>query len=157
MNLEQKRLFRMLDANYNRAKEALRVAEDVLRFAEGSCLRHARGNSKFPSSQSSANAVLSWKKIRHRLSHIFFSFPQSYKAIVACRNVERDTGKALQLDDRKGRVRVSDLFCSNVQRAEEAVRVLEECSKAVYPKAAPKFQKLRFDIYAMEKRDIAKF
>ena len=140
MNLEQKHLYRMLDANYNRAKEALRVAEDVLRF-----------------SNSSPASVRAWKKVRHRLSSLLLNFPQSYKKIVACRDVAADSGKASQVNDRKGRVRVSDLFFSNIQRAEEAVRVLEECSKAVFPKAAPQFQKMRFEIYALEKRDLTKF
>ncbi len=140
MTREEKKIYRMVDANYNRAKEALRVVEDVLRF-----------------SGASGTTAASWKTARHHLTAILLGFQKSPKQIVACRDIAADPGKTSYVRDRKSRRCLHDLFVSNIQRAEEALRVLEECSKAVDPKAAPLFQKMRFKIYALEKRDLAKF
>src|SRR3989338_1659993 len=119
MNAEEKQIYRILDANYNRAKEALRVAEDILRF-----------------SGADSRTAGAWKKARHRLSQVLLGFPRSYAEIVACRDVARDHGKKSQVRDKRGATRLADLLAANIQRAEEALRVLEECAKVVYPKAS---------------------
>lgn len=128
-------LCRMVDANYNRAKEALRVAEDVLRFS------NQRGNP-----------AKAWKDARHQLTRILLMFPRTYREIVACRSIQDDPGKKLDFRDQKKKLQLKDVFRANVQRSQEAVRVLEECSKLMHPASAQRFAALRFRLYDLEKR-----
>ena len=46
---------------------------------------------------------------------------------------------------------------ANAQRAKEALRVLEEFFKLVDTTASKKIQKLRFDLYAIEKQTVKRF
>ncbi len=133
------RILRVIDANYNRAKEGIRVSEEVARFVLGSRLLTDR-----------------FKKTRHDLTKALLSLPVSYRSIVAERNVREDVGRAsLKLDKKK--IKIQDIFSSNIQRSEEAVRVLEEWSKLVSIPASKKFQKIRFALYELEKETFKKF
>lgn len=130
---------RMADANYNRAKEALRVCEDTLRFFLNSRVESLR-----------------CKRLRHRLSRIFLTLPVAYAKIVASRESATDVGRKRTMRDRKN-VGAGDLFLANVKRAEEATRVLEEVSKVLFPKKVSSFERLRFSIYELEKAALRKF
>jgi len=133
------KILRVIDANYNRAKEGIRVSEEVARFVLGSSRLTDR-----------------YKKARHDLTKILISLPVSYRQIVAERNIREDVGRtSLRLDKKK--INIQDIFSSNIQRAEEAVRVLEEWSKLISIPAARKFQKLRFALYELEKETFKKF
>jgi thiamine-phosphate pyrophosphorylase len=50
-----------------------------------------------------------------------------------------------------------DLLISNMKRAQESLRVLEESSKIVAPKKSKSFQTLRFRLYELEKKVLKKF
>ena len=128
-----------MDANYNRAKEALRVCEDILRFV----LNHR-------------NFAGRCKLLRHRLTRIFLALPVSYVKIVASRESAGDVGRNRILSDKKG-AEVFDVYAANIKRAEEAVRVLEELARVLFPKKALSFEKLRFAIYELEKKSLKKF
>ncbi len=130
---------RMMDANYNRAKEALRVSEDILRFVL---------NDKKISSRC--------KFLRHRLTQIFLTLSIPYAKIVQSRRSRHDVGREFVLSDQK-HPRPVDIFLSNVKRAEEATRVLEEVARAVFPNKARSFERLRFSIYELEKQALKKF
>ncbi len=132
-------LCRIIDANYNRSKEALRVLEDLIRFSNGA-VRLSTG----------------LKRARHHLTTALLSLPVSYRQIVACRDTQSDSGKKSLIRDKK-KVSLADLLAANLQRSQEALRVLEECSKVINAPAARKFQKLRFDLYELEKNCLAKF
>lgn len=135
----KKHILRIIDANYNRAKEATRVCEDVARFVLGNTRLTAR-----------------FKKARHDLTRILLALPVSYRSIVAERNIREDVGRAsLRIDKKK--VKAEDIFSSNVQRAEEAVRVLEEWSKVISIPSSRNFQKLRFQLYELEKETLKQF
>lgn len=128
-----------MDANYNRAKEGIRVCEEVARFVLGSYRLTDR-----------------YKKVRHDLTKVLLGLPVSYRQIVGERNIRQDVGRAsLRLDKKK--IKIQDIFSSNIQRSEEAVRVLEEWSKLISIPAARKFQKLRFTLYELEKETFKKF
>ncbi len=135
MNAGEKVLYRILDANYNRSKEALRVVEDLLRF-------------------SSAPKVLvqPWKKIRHTLTQIILQLPVNFKALISCRDIEKDHGKTLGIRDKKGKLHLQDILFANIQRAEESLRVLEECVKPIKPKCSGALMRLRFKVYELEKK-----
>ena len=132
-------ILRVIDANYNRAKEGLRVCEDVARFVLGA-----------------TRLTELYKTSRHELTKILFSLPVSYREIVAERKSREDVGRtSLKLDKKK--IKAEDIFSSNIQRSEEAVRVLEEWTKIISVPASRKFQKLRFKLYELEKETFKKF
>ena len=129
---------RLIDANFNRAKEGLRVCEDILRFVFDDRALTAR-----------------FKKLRHDCSKILVQFPVPYRALVEKRNSAHDVGKRSFISDQKPGWR--DLLVSNMKRTQESLRVLEESSKIVASKTSKKFQTLRFRLYELEKRVLKKF
>ncbi len=130
-----------MDANFNRAKEALRVAEDIARFVMDDAILTRR-----------------LKRGRHDLSAILLRFPVAYRELVQARNSHHDVGSDAWIQD-KGRRNpdVEGLLIANFKRAEEALRVLEEMAKVVSAASAPGFQKLRFTLYELEKSAFRKF
>jgi len=132
-------LLRIIDANYNRAKEAIRVAEDIARFY----FADARLTSRF-------------KRLRHDLTKAFLGFKLPDRALVRARDSKEDVGRAGLIRDKK-RPGWKDLLVANLKRAEEACRVLEEFSKMVAPHKAAAFQRIRFRLYELEKQSIQKF
>lgn len=132
-------LLRVLDANFNRAKEALRVAEDLSRFV-----------------LNSRSLSASFKARRHDISKILISFPVSYLKLLDARNSEKDVAKdSLVADTSQPQWR--DLMIANLKRAQEALRVLEESSKIISLRHSKQFQKIRFQVYELEKRSIRQF
>ena len=132
-------VLRMWDANYNRAKEALRVVEDVARFY----LADGRLTSRL-------------KRARHDLTKTALGCGIAYRKLVEARDSREDVGaRGLIRDKRSPQWR--DLFLSNLKRSQEAARVLEELSKMVKPEKTRTFQALRFRLYELEKEGIRKF
>ncbi len=131
---------RLIDANYNRAKEALRVGEDIARFL-----------------LDDAPLTSSFKQTRHDLTRAILRFPVSYRQMVAARNSSEDVGRKSSIQDLKRRPSSFDLLVSNIKRAQEALRVLEEFAKIIAPRHAKSFQKLRFRMYELEKICFRKF
>lgn len=132
-------LLRIIDANYNRAKEAIRVAEDISRFY----FRDARLTSRF-------------KRVRHDLTKALLGFKVSYRRLVEVRNSKEDVGRSGLIRDKK-HPGWKDLLLSNLKRAEEAARVLEEFSKMGGPRKTSSFQRIRFRLYELEKDCFQKF
>ena len=136
----EKNLWRVIDANFNRAKEALRVAEDLARLILNDRTLASR-----------------YKKCRHDLSKTLLAMPVSYLKMLETRDSRRDVGKRSTIQDPKRAPKWQDLMVANLKRAQEALRVLEECSKGAAPRQSGRFQKLRFECYDLEKQSIRKF
>ena len=132
-------LLRILDANYNRAKEALRVTEDVARF-------------HFSDSRLTAR----FKRARHDLTKTLLKLRIPDRRLVEARDSRDDVGARSFIRDKK-HPNWKDLFLSNLKRAEEASRVLEEVSKLVSVREARAFQRIRFRLYELEKESLRKF
>jgi thiamine-phosphate pyrophosphorylase len=130
---------RLIDANFNRTKEGLRVCEDILRFV-----------------LDDRNLTNQFKTLRHDVSKILIQFPIPYRVLVQERNSRYDVGKKSLILEKK-KARWSDLITGNMKRVQESLRVLEESSKIVHPKSAKRFQALRFRLYELEKRVLKKF
>ncbi len=135
----QQALFRIIDANYNRAKEALRVAEDIARFY----FEDPRLTTQF-------------KKTRHDLTQSLLGLGLSYRSLVEARDSAKDVGARSLIHDKKN-PNWKDLFISNLKRGQEAARVLEELSKMARPQKTKSFQKIRFRLYELEKVGLKKF
>ncbi|MCR4337091.1 MAG: thiamine-phosphate pyrophosphorylase [Candidatus Omnitrophica bacterium] len=131
-NIVQKQLCRIFDANINRAKEGLRVCEDICRFIED--------NEKL---------TQAYKKARHQLTTIVSQLPKNL--VLESRSVEKDIGRKTSLTERK-RKNVDDIFDANSQRVKESIRVLEEFAKLVSPRISDSLKKLRYEIYQLEQK-----
>lgn len=136
--MSQKKALRLIDANFNRLKEGLRVCEDVFRFIYDDDLLTRK-----------------FKSARHQCSKILLAFPVSYRTLVLSRDSISDVGKDSVILEKKKTV-WKDVVISNLKRSQEALRVLEETSKVISPATSKKFQSLRFDLYELEKRAIKK-
>src|ERR1035438_8533094 len=97
-------VWRLLDANANRAREGLRVVEDTARFVM---------------ERPDASAAL--RGLRHRLDDLT---RRHYGELMQHRDVENDSGRQNRaLPYRAG---TPELLAANFKRCEEALRVLEE-------------------------------
>lgn len=123
-----KQIARLLDANLNRAREGLRVVEDTARFVWEDAKLYRRIRS-----------------LRHELHTLTAG---SYKFLVAARESGDDAGRKIKEGPRSS---LGAVVGSNIRRAEEAVRVLEEYSKFLSKGAAAGFKKIRYQLYVLEK------
>ncbi len=122
---------RILDANANRAREALRVLEDVARFA----LDDAR-----------LSAAL--KSIRHDLRSALAGLPAGW--LEASRDTAGDVGTALSGSGEADRADLADVATAAGKRLGEALRVIEETAKTVSPALAGQVETIRYRFYDVE-------
>jgi thiamine-phosphate pyrophosphorylase len=130
-------IHRVLDANWNRAKEGLRVCEDICRFV-----------------LDNAPLTEQYKRVRHQLTHVMAALPS--KKMLKSRDIAQDVGKP-SIQSELRRKDIQDIFYANSQRSKESVRVLEEFSKLIGPKAASELKGMRYTLYAIEKDVAEKF
>jgi len=130
------KIYRLIDANINRATEGLRVAEDIVRFVLD---------------ESKLTARL--KSIRHEISRLMRDERWEMRG---ARNVKADVGAGRSTKSEGSRRNILEIFIANMKRAEESVRVFEETSKLIDPSLGPKFKKLRFELYDIEKETSTK-
>lgn len=128
-------VYRALDANCNRAREGFRVAEDVARFVLND------------------SALLNrLKKLRHGVTEAEKSLFKSVQIRLASRDVEKDLGKGNKEKREKVRTSPRELLKSNLKRAQEALRSLEEFSKLIKHPASAKFKRFRYECYQIEEK-----
>lgn len=132
-----KKIFRLIDANLNRAKEGLRVIEDILRFIA-----------------DDKKLTAKTKKIRHSITGYInkSGFPQK---ILLERQILKDVGRETISSELK-RKNISDIFMANIQRVKESIRVLEEFFKLTDNDTSKKFKGLRYKLYHLEKEAVEK-
>ncbi|MFH1238680.1 MAG: thiamine-phosphate pyrophosphorylase [bacterium] len=131
--MDNRKIYRIIDANLNRAREGLRVIEDGARFIFNDKALTAR-----------------LKKIRHELSIVA---GKVYPKLIGARDSAGDVGASPQEEKREN---LSGLLIANFRRVEEAVRVLEEFSRLISEEAGYKFKQIRFKMYVMEKKIMKK-
>ena len=124
---------RIIDANFNRAYEGLRVCEEIARFILNSRV---------------FTSVL--KNARHQVSLIARS-RKAFSGIIRQRESLQDPGKEIYGSE-LGRKDYRDIFFANMQRVKESVRVLEEFSKLKDIASAVRFKRIRYSIYEIEKK-----
>jgi thiamine-phosphate pyrophosphorylase len=132
-NNNQKAVYRVLDANLNRLREALRVIEEYFRF--------------FIANESVA---ITLKKLRHSLEEI--ESGAGTQALLACRDTKNDPFANVNRPEELGRSTPEQVVCGNFKRGQEAARVIEEYLK-ITPVAhlSEKAKILRFSLYDLEK------
>ena len=128
-------LYRILDANLNRAKEGLRVCEDICRYG-----------------WNNTTLTRSYKEIRHELTAVC-GILRLDKALKA-RDVSADVGQPTTASERK-RPDLASVFWANSQRVKESLRVIEEVAKLLDAGAAQKTKALRYKVYALEQKALS--
>lgn len=120
--------YRIIDANANRAAEALRTLEEVARFA-------------FEDPELTAQL----KALRHALQSILDRFDR-VKLLMA-RDAASDPGTEIGEAAEYKRSDYGSIVQAAAGRFQQAVRCLEEFSKLVLPESAPAFEKIRYRSY----------
>lgn len=126
-------MLRIIDVNLNRAREALRVCEDITRFVLDDKI-----------------LTIALKDVRHKISKIA---DKLFEESIKHRNAITDVGKRFFFDKDRSE-NFKSLFYKNSHKAEESIRALEEFSKLAIPKLSKDFKRLRFKVYSIEKKAI---
>ena len=126
-------LARMVDANANRLREALRVLEDYARFVLDDGGLSGR-----------------LKECRHQLREALAFLPNRW--LLAARDTAGDVGTGISTAAEHFRADLKAVVTANCKRAQESCRTLEECSKVESANAAHTFEQLRYRLYSFERR-----
>jgi thiamine-phosphate pyrophosphorylase len=127
---------RILDANANRAREGLRVAEDYARFVLESPALGGR-----------------LKALRHDLRGALDALGRAAggeAGLRAARDTAGDVGTALQTAGEGTRRDPAEVARAGLKRAGEALRALEEYGKLLDAAAAARCEALRYRLYDVE-------
>lgn len=124
-------VLRILDANANRAREALRVMEEAARFV-----------------LNDADLTESLKHLRHDLVTLLLRFD----TLPFWRDVKGDVGTDLTTPREAAREGVADVASAAGARLSEALRVMEEYGKVVDPAFAAGVERLRYRGYELDQR-----
>ncbi|MCT7949390.1 thiamine phosphate synthase [Ancylothrix sp. C2] len=127
LSVAQNAVFRILDANLDRAREGLRILEEWCRFG--------LNNSSF---------AAECKEMRQELAK--WHSPE----LRAARDTLGDVGTALSHPQEERRASITDLLQANFSRVEEALRVLEEYGKLYHPQMGSIFKQMRYRVYNLE-------
>jgi thiamine-phosphate pyrophosphorylase len=123
---------RVIDANHNRAREAIRVVEDYCRFVL---------NDESLSRET--------KRIRHELVQILNSAVDI--PALTFRDVSGDVGGRIGTADEYERTSPAHVATANLKRAQEAIRSLEEYGKIFRPSLGTALERLRYRVYSLER------
>jgi thiamine-phosphate pyrophosphorylase len=127
-------ILRILDANLNRAREALRVIEEYHRLG---C--------------DDGTGADELRSIRHGLVEFQKKAGLGHGARLGARDAEGDVGRPLKTGAVQTYGAMSDLLVANFSRLQEALRVLAEYARlSPRPEAARIAEDLRFRVYGME-------
>jgi len=128
---------RIIDANINRAREAVRVMEDYARFVLND-----------PASTETL------KRYRHDLRECIQQLPADQ--LLAARNTPADVGTTISTTSERQRTDARHVFVAAAKRLPEALRTIEEYSKTIDINAAAAFEQLRYRAYDLEQRITAR-
>jgi len=128
----ERSVYRIIDANFNRAREAVRVIEEFCRF--------------YLNSDSLTEQA---KQLRHQLSAAINKLDTG--RLIASRDVAADVGAGRTVDGQIRRADLRDCLVAGCKRLTEALRALGEMAQVVEPSSARTFEELRFAAYTLEK------
>jgi thiamine-phosphate pyrophosphorylase len=126
---------RILDANANRTREGLRVAEDFARFD----LQDAWLCDRI-------------KSMRHALADALRTLDSRH--LLRARDTMTDVGTTIETSAEYARSTTRDVVDAAIKRSSEGLRVLEEYAKLTCTDAARSVERLRYALYDVE-RDLA--
>jgi len=126
-DIEDLRIFQIIDANLDRAREGLRVIEDWARFG--------LGNEKF------VERIKNFRQILGK-NHL-----EVYKE---SRNYIEDQCQGLTHKEQINRKTPEQIISSNAARVQEALRVIEEFSRLNNKQLSKIASEIRYEIYTLE-------
>lgn len=126
--MSDQRIWRVLDANANRAAEGLRVLDEVARL-----VREDQPNA----------AVL--KELRHELAAAISQLDRGLR--LAARSTADDVGTLLTVSQESNRNDIESIISAETSRVGESLRALEEFSKLIDPASSGRFKRLRYRAY----------
>ncbi len=129
--------YRIIDANFNRAREAARAIEEFCRFALNSAPLTERA-----------------KQLRHELSACIGRLDAG--RLIASRDTTGDVGVGTRVDAQLERGTLEDSLTAACKRLSEALRVLTEVIRVHDQPLAQSIERLRYASYTLEK-DIVLF
>ncbi len=133
---------RLLDANLNRAFEALRTLEDIARF------------------QDQDGFQSKYKILRHQLRTA--SQDWNHEQLYASRDADHDVGRETKTNAESSRSGgLGEISTAASQRIQQSLRCLEEVAKFIYPNSASAIEGVRYQVYDLnaqlllsQKRDL---
>ena len=131
--VQQRRAARVVDANANRAREALRVVEEYARFVL---------DDRIVTDQV--------KALRHALAAALGCVSAEW--LVANRDTPGDVGTTLTAPAERRRDTVDDVLHANLKRLQESLRSIEEYGKVLDPALGASAKRLRYEVYDVERR-----
>ena len=131
-----KTLYRILDANFNRTKEGLRVCEDLCRYV-----------------WDQKTLTRAFKDLRHEITEIIMQL--GFHQALEARHIQGDVGRGTSVSESK-RKDIHAVFWANTQRIKESLRVLEEVAKLIDAGESSKLKVLRYKVYALEQKVIGR-
>jgi thiamine-phosphate pyrophosphorylase len=128
----ERAIYRIIDANFNRAREAIRSIEEFCRFALNSERLTGRA-----------------KQLRHELSSCIDGLEAA--RLVSSRDTLGDVGVGQKVDKQLSRRDLHDCCTAACKRLSEALRVLAEALQIQNRQAGETIEKLRYTAYTLEK------
>lgn len=123
----QQAVYRILDANLDRAREGLRIVEEWCRFG-----------------LNNPDLTEECKKIRQELAQLHTA------QIRQARNTTEDVGTDLSHPQEETRTNIEALLQANICRVQEALRVLEEYGKLYQTEMGMVCKQIRYRVYTLE-------
>jgi thiamine-phosphate pyrophosphorylase len=128
---------RIVDANFNRASEGLRVVEEYCRFAAGD-----------------AHLSRLCKELRHELTRLVSVF--SAEEYAQARQTERDVGTTIATPGEGERQSLADVAVASSKRVEQALRAIEEYGKLLPPLDVGGIEQMRYRAYTVAKAIVSR-
>ena len=130
-------IYRILDANLNRLREALRVIEEYYRFIDGQ-----------------EDICIALKEMRHSIIQMEDGLGK--ERLLGNRDTATDCfAHATRPEELERSDGLRGVLCANFKRGQEATRVIEEYSKIIASPSVPETAKqLRFTLYNLEKKSV---
>ncbi len=129
----EKAVYRIIDANLNRATEAFRLIEEFCRF-----------------SLDNATLTAALKSLRHQLCAQIKTVGS--EKLISARDTAADIGCDIEIADHIKREDFTDCISAAFRRLTEALRVLGEATAALKANIARNIEKIRYETYTLEKQ-----
>jgi len=128
----ERTIYRIIDANFNRAREALRTIEEFCRFTLDSAPLTGRT-----------------KQLRHQLSSAVAKLDAG--RLLAARDTQKDVGIGQKTEQQLLRSDLKDCLTAACKKLPEALRVLAETTQPLNTSVSEKLENLRYAAYTLEK------
>lgn len=149
-------LFRILDANGNRAREALRVMEEYARFvlddagltARIKDARHALADVLRATEQAADRSH------RHAVGRVAgeSELHSASELLIKARDIVGDVGREVGTDTEYRRESLGQVALAACRRLSEALRVIEEYVKTLDADLAKRVERIRYQGYELERQ-----